>query len=478
MPTYKRRKRKSTKAALGVRGGFINKAALQKRGANFVLKHATAKNIEKIIEGTVEHVAGGNADVASTVLKKLAKPTAVRIAKNMSVKLTEAPSDGVTSPANVEIPSLIQTGVRSVSGSNGLYTAREHRVHFESGNKPGKWLRNMARTGGFHADKILDTTESIGLTSTSRNLLTVKGGLNQKTQIGVGTNYFSWSLQDLYDKLSMSTFDSSLIKEQIAYAAVSKLRSTATITSLNKYVPTYVKLSLVKVIPTSELWTNTIVDALNTDLVTPTQIDGAMPVFLQQDAATTDLLGTTVRVDPKSSGIKAADKFKVATEIIVSKTIKLPAGDRIKLSYDHLCGSGVRLDLIHGMERDGSFLNDKPVTYNLLVEFWGEEVDAYSEPNVDRVIKGTCPSVIQFEFTKTIEGMAPPKTIETSFNTSADKGYLGQQFALRAFTKTPLTEQVRRYFGTYADLTTSGGTGYRVPILSDATASLAGKVNQ
>ena len=464
----KKRKKKSSWKAIP-RGGFVNSKPVR----NFVLENVTPANVEKVIHNTINKASKGRVGIAVGLLKKLAKPAAVKIADHVKVKLTESPAGTVTGKGT--IPSIETESVRMISGSNGLYKAKEHRVHFKSGNEPGRWLKTLKRDNGFHTDLQLDTTISYPLGHADRSELHTQAGLNQKEQVGIDTDLFGWTVGEVNDLVQLTNYDTATTKEQRAYVAVSKLRSEATITSLNKFVPTYVKMSLVRLRPTGENWLLSFLDGVNTTTVT--QIDGAMPLYIQQDVSSSNKLGSHIYVDPTTKGVRSSNKFNAISDIVMSKTIKLPAGDRIKLVYDHNYGSGLRMDKLFGEKADTSISDSCPLTYVLMVEYWGEEVDAYRYQDSSDVIKGTCPSMLQFEFKKSIEGSPPSYSSTTGLNPAGVKGWLSQSFAIKVYTDGNLASTTRRYFGTYAELTDTGITGYRVPIMSDASYEAAGSIN-
>jgi hypothetical protein len=207
------------------------------------------------------------------------------------------------------------------------------------------------------------------------------------------------------------------------------------------------------------------------------QIDGSMPRLYQQESIQTNtIVGNSIMVDPKTNGIRTSEKWKSSMKVIESKTVKLYAGDRIKLVYDHMCGSGIRLDKLHGCEKDNSWNNDHPITYSLMIESWGEEVDAYAYADANKVIKGSCPGSLQFEFSKHITGIGPSATGANQILTTTAKGYISNRYAVKVYTKSPLSLLTRRSFGTYAELTSTTGSSYRIPVMSGAEVQNAGKV--
>lgn len=483
MKSYKLKARPyQTKLSAGFRSGSAFKSvsakakkALVKEAKDVFGKHYTPERLATFVSKAAEATARGRSQTARRVIDLLAVPLHVGVAEGV-MRLLPPPIAGVASSDKKSLPNITSLNTSLISGKNSLYNAKEHKLKFTSGREPGSWLRSIEKLNGSHTIQVNNTTEQYPLVDTDRAYLVKNYGLNQKMQLAVNTERFGFTFSSLLDYFSIGTYDTNKIRTQVAYGAISKLTSKATITSMNRYVPVFVKVSLCRVETAINHFEGAFQEGINSTNIQ--QIDGAMPLFYQQEnnqAGT--LLGESISVDPKTPGVRASEKFKAAVQVLESKTVKLYAGDRIKLQYDHLCGSGVRLDKLHGVDRDSSWNNDHPITYSLMIESWGEEVDAYLYSNPDHVIKGTAPGSLQFEFSKHVTGIAPLKTGAEQQNTGANDGYFSNRYAVKVYTKSPLTSQVRRYFGTYADLTTTTANGYRIPVMSDATVGEAGKVN-
>lgn len=432
---------------------------------------ATPARVERFINVVIDKAVRGKSSTAAAILKRLAKPISVKVSDGI-MKVGKPPITGIASPSNVEVPVLENNSIRRVSGYNNLYNAKEHKVNFTVGGPPGKWLRSCKINNGEISRLLNDSSVDYPLDHTNRGLFTKFVGFNQKLVYAVDTNFFGFEPSQLESYVGQTTFDSSLSKEQKAYAAISKLSSYMTITSLNKYVPVYVKLYLCRHKVPSDTWTDLITSTVSNSLVT--QGDGLMPIYLQQTLPASDILGSYAYVDPKSKGIRSADTFNLNAEIISTKKIKLPAGDRIKVSYDHLCPSGVRVDKIHGINRDVDYRSDSAITYCMFMEIWGEEVDAYSLAldSSGKVMKGTSTSVIQFEFSKKMYGSVPATIPLRAQNLGADEGYDTTQFLIKVYSDMLTQNTTRRYFSPYSSL----GVDYEIPIMSDSTSESAGRI--
>jgi hypothetical protein len=431
---------------------------------------ATPDRLLKFMNTAIDYVVRGKSETAKRILKELAKPMAIKVG-NEIYKLTNPPVAGVASPSSDPQILGVEDSWKQVSGTNHLYTAREYRLNITSGRSKRGWLSSIEKTNGRVNVKTVDTTELYHLDDAARSNLTKVAGIGRKTQQLINSNLFGWTFQDLRTYFSMTTYDTSNIREQVAYGAVTKLNSKMTITNLNKYVPTYIKVNLVrnKVVGSDPI--NSYRGCINS--VDTIQVDGAMPLYIQQGSIPAEtILGQRVFVDPKSKGIKSSEIFKAGFEIVESKQFKLAAGDRLKINYDHLCGSGVRLDKLHGIERDSSFSDKHPVTYLAMIETWGEEVDAYLTLDASRVIKATAPTSIQFETSKTIYGVMPSESALQLQNSSGYKGYLSESFAIKLYSKSPLVTTTRRYYDFHSNL----GTVYKVPVMSDAVEQSAGQI--
>jgi len=438
-----------------------------------VAKEVSPARVHDFITKVIETAIRGKSPTAVKFLTEISKPFAFKVADSI-VKLVNAPASGVTAPEGTELPLFTKAAHKRISGKNHLYTAKEYKVKFTSGKEPGSWLKGLKRTNGNSVLQLNDTTRQYPLESANRSKLVTNIGFNQKLQTAISTDLFGFTFSSLKPYFGTDDFDSSHIKEQIAYGAVSNLQSRATITSLNRYVPTYVKMNLCRIEATSDHWSNAFKEGMNTSLLA--QVDGAMPFYWQQNTPPLpDLLGTPVFVDPKTPGIKGAEKFKANIHVVASKTIKLYAGDRIKLDYDHMCGSGIRVDKLHGIDRDTSWDNDHPVTYCLMIESWGEEVDAHSAVSADNIIKGTCTASLQFEFSKRMIGSLPLVDHNNILSGDPVKGFKSTDFAIKVYSKNSIGAATRRYFGEYSAL--NDPAGYSIPVMSDAFETEAARIS-
>ena len=442
-------------------------------------KNVTKKQVRQVVSAVVVASAAGNRDKAAKILKAMAAEQVVKIASD-NLKIANPPTDGVMGAADQLIPTSTGLTTSMISGKNGLYTAKVHKVHFECGNKAGSWMRSLKKTNGVHKKVVYDTIKRLGLDAPGRMDLVKQVGINQKMQLAVSNTNFGFTQAEIVNLFSMLTFQNSSYANQRVYGAISKLSSEAVITSLNKYVPTYVKVSLVRLDTLDTAWLSAFTEGINTFITA--QDNGAMPVLYQQNALSlTGDLGASVTVDPITPGIRASDKIKNSFDIIASKTVKLYAGDRLELSYDHHSGPGVRLDKIHGAFTDGSTDAFSPVTYSLMIESWGETVDAHryvmNATDPISVIKATCPHSLQFEFKKKVEGMNVDLNSLEAQDDGLTNGWLDTSFATRIYSDKPIElDTVQRYNQNYSFMNLANTTtGYVVPVMSDADITKAGE---
>lgn len=471
----RRKKKRFAKKVFGIRGGSIPgyiKTPLVKELQKVASEKASPKKVTSFVEKVIDKAAGGRSSTASRILKELAKPIGVKVADGI-MKMADPPTGGVLSPETVAQPFVASDGVKRISGSNGLYIAREHKVKFSFGPPPGQWLRDMARLGGTNKKVISDTSVDYPLTELERANLNKTYGLNQKLNLAVSTNHFGFTRTDLLSLLDLNDITSSKLREQSCYASISSLNSNVTITSLNKYVPCYVKLYLCRLKVTKNEWDKIVTYTANTFSDPTVQLEGHMPVYLQQSTISDKHLGESVLVDPKSKGIRSADIWDASVEVVQVKKVKLSAGDRVKVSYQHKTGSGIRVDKLHGMLSNTNFAAEHPITYCLMVEAWGEEVDAHTVAATTNVIKGTCPGALQFEFDKSISGSRVPSLPGSAINTGPNQGYLSSHYAIKVYNKDIIeSTTARRYNADYSQL----GSLYEIPLMSAAYEVEAGTI--
>lgn len=440
---------------------------LQKEGLKLLGKNSTPERVNKFLNFAIDKAARGKSSTAARYLKELSKPLSYDISGRI-LRMIRTPVSGVVSPPGVQSVMEESSSIHRLSGANNTLHAREHRINFKTGLNKRRWIKQTIIENGEVNRKLKDTTEDFPLEDLARNALLIKAGANRKMQKMVDPDYFGFSHADLQSFFDITSHTGSTIREQIAYGAISKLVSKSTITNMNKYIPVHVKASLLrpKVVGVDPItqW----LKCFNT--TTTVQIEGAIPLYTQlTNSASSSIFGNTQLVDPKSKGVKASEVFNSSFEVVESKKVKLLSGDRLKINYEHLCGSGVRLDKLHGMQTDTGFSTKHPVTYMLFLEMWGEEVDVMSNTSTSQIIKATAPVAVQFEYEKIVHGVRP-STTAADMQTSA--GYTSNHFAVKLYSKSPLVTTNRRWNDSYANL----GTTYIVPVMSDSTNRDGGQI--
>lgn len=474
----KRRKKKTIKKLLSLRGGFATprrvpshiSKPLQRELEKIASTNVSPERVSKFIDRLVDRAARGKSSFAVRMLKELAKPASIRISGKV-LSLLDSPSEGISSTPGSPIPAMEEQSKSRISGRNSLYSMSEYKYNFSAGNSSGTWLRGIEKTNGLSIIKDVDSTENLKLDDANRSLLTVKGGANQKIQISMNLNYFGWTNQEIASHFSLSSLDTSQIRDQSAYGAIKKLNSKISFTSLNKYVPIFVKLYFLKQIIPNVTTSLAFQSCCNTDI--NTQENASMPRYWQQAVPSANSYYTYVYVDPKSRGVRGSDNFLTNFEVVKTKKFKLYAGDRLKVNYDHLFGSGVRLDSLYSFLKEAAiFTEATPITYNLMVEIWGEEVDVASINVPQNTIKATAPFAIQMEYSKTREGVRPLERAGDQLVSGSPGGWIVASYATKVYTKAPIDTTSRRWYDSYGNLDTT----YYVPVMSDATAQSGGQI--
>lgn len=374
-----------------------------------------------------------------------------------------------TVPAEYQIDRMMQSGVNHTFNSN-LYKAK-----FTAGQPITRISKELAKLSGLTRKNIIDTTRDIG-DAVLREQLSQKFGFQQKVQGFVDTGYFGYDYNDIENIFTgLSGISSAINREQVAYGMLQNLNSFVRVTNVNKFLPVTLKLHLIRMTnPGSD--PHELFPAVCNLNPETTQDEGAMPRIFQFGSATTDDIIRSVVVDPKSTGIKAGYEFRASVDIVKTITKKLYTGDSLELNYNHLVGPGIRLDKIAGMSDGVGFDLNYPITYALMFEAHGPIVEAISgdsnTPN--RRYSGTGPGLLSFEFKKTITGVK--RSIDATYNTGEDKGFLSSALAVRVFTPTSISNTTKRFNVDYSSIRTSpsvGGSGVYIPIMSDKDVSAA-----
>lgn len=481
---YKTRKKKyARKTVHRVRGGsFTTKLPklpryvsdpLKKELYKHSRKHLSPKALSRYLNKIIHEAVGKNNAAAAELLKELAKPLSVKVGDAI-LKLVPPPGEGVGSGKEGRpIPFTTESSVVKFVGANQLYHGREHKVKFVAGNSHGKWMREMAKANGSTKEKMSDTTE-ISLDSNARKELTELCGPGRKLEVYFKETLFGVSANQILPYLGgLTSLQSSISSNQTAYIGISNLFSKLTLTSLNKYVPIYVKFRLLKPMLTTispgEAWNN----CFNADLTV--QTDGCIPRLSQMTVLDNSDYMRVLAVDYKSAGITGCDNFKANFKVIATKTVKLYAGDRAKVRYDHLFGSGMNLSKIFSMSENTSLFNgNTPLTYILSAQIWGEEVDITSVgTNAGNVIKASAPFKFQVEGERSLKGVQAATNMADSIDSGTTKGFNDMKFAVKIFSNEVVSASGRRWSDSYGNY----GINYEVPIMSESVLQEGGSVN-
>lgn len=462
------KKKKQIKRVLGYRGGFSTPMAFKRvpkqslpQGWNSLLRQASKTTTDK----------------AKSLLNEVTKNAKIRVGK-VEVSMARNPNAGVTGPTKVKSPMEEISSRHAISGKNHLFTAHKHTWHVTCGKEPAAWLKRAAVDNGTDHNKFRDTLEIYDMDNANRSDLSKDFGFNQKLQWFVNPLHFGWRMDDLDSEYSFNDdYNSSKIAEQAAYMGVTKLRSVAKITNMNRYVPLKLKVSLVNI--RYDLRPELVMEqSCNSDVLD--QDNGAMPIAVQFTPNTAGTaFGDYVLVDPDSKGVKSANIFKDTCSIIATKSFKLAAGDHLELTYDQLCGSGLRLDKLFGMDDTTGINSATPITYTLLIEACGEQVELVNVNDPTIVMKGSCIGNIQCEFSKFIYGVNSSKdafeVINPAVGLGSYQGWRTRRFATRVYSKSVTANFTNKKYNLSHNLVDN--VNYSIPIMSDATVTTAGTNN-
>lgn len=467
----KKIKRKSYAAskALGYRGGFSTK--LPRKSFSKYASPALEAGWNSLLRSAKQKTT----NEAKEFLNRVVRDTTINVGKT-KVKMVRNPSLGVVGSPNSKSPSEEMSARNSISGSNHLFSAHKHSWNVTAGQKPSKWLNTQATLGGESKIKFRDTIETYDMENVNRSALSRDFGFNQKLQWFISNTQFGFRADDLDQEFSFSgEYDSSRIADQTTYLGIKSLLSKAKITNMNRYVPVKVKVSLISLLRNYDP-DDIMLESANNN---PTsQEEGAMPIAFQYSPITNNptAIGESVLVDIKSPGVKAANSWKDGATTIATKTFKLAAGDNLEVNYNQLCGSGVRLDKLFGYQDSNSYKATKPITFSLLIEAYGEEVELVDVLDTTKVMKGSCIGNIQCEFSKYINGVAPSRSARAVINDGvslgSNRGWYSKRFATKVISKTTTANFTVKKYNLNHNLVDD--VNYSIPVMSDSIKVTAG----
>lgn len=402
--------------------------------------------------------------------------------EKLTVKIGEVYNRLVSPPENTvmagdkPVLSANHNKLTMQSGANGTYVSKLHKVYYNIGQKPTRSINEVCKENGSTVLKLSDTIYD-NVSTLERPQLTQTYGFNQKLQLIPQPDYFGFNIRRLAETYEISNIAlvSPTNREQKVYGCVKSLNSVARITNINKYTPCYVKIHLIKY-KGNETFRNALTNATNAAL--GTQTEGAMPEKHQLSLKdVTNTFSSSVLVNPRTTGIKASSEWKASVEIVASCSRKLHTGDTLQFSYKHLCGPGLRFDELDGYWNDSSVLNDFPITYGLLIEAHGPQLEAVHSATAGARYLGTSPGMLSFEYQRSVEHALPSRDQQTGVNIGSTGGYLSQKTAIRVFTKeeTSLRSGNAIYNVNYSDIGTGPGSGtIYIPVMSDKVVDDAG----
>lgn len=375
-----------------------------------------------------------------------------------------------------QVPATSVESSKMLSGWNGGYTSKSHKIRFEAGPPSTSSIRRLRKLFGETKTTQFDTLRT-ALSDASRAELTVHTGFNQKNQVMFSPSYTGFTLNDMNEIFQINDVDENLTYSQKVYANIMEMASNVRISNINKFLPVTVKIYMVKNLDLTREFSSIIASATNAypGII---QSNNAMPVYNQLAA---DVVGSNVKsvlVDPKSNGIISSNQWKGEVEIVRTFTKKLGPGDVLDFDYIHHCGPGLRLDKVMGMWTDTAINDASSVTYLPMFEIVGPPVEAYRADNSAYRYLGTAPGSVNFEFKKTIKGVQRSFSVFDE-NTGANKGYYSQHFGVRIYSKSvqEIIDKERVENFDFANVVSSAGTSSQViiPIATPLSSDYVGE---
>lgn len=420
------------------------------------------KFLDSVIDASLRHYGGERAATAAALL---GSRRISRFVKNKYAAAIEAPEGDVLGDNKV-VPAYGDIRSRMISGANHAFTSRVHSINFNAGYNPTKPVRQLQKLNGGSSINIFDTREN--LQGASRAELTQTWGFNRKKQMMfLGLTHTTLSdLDDIYD---FSLVNSSVRQQQRAYGCTMNLNNRMVITNINKYLPCYVKIYMLK----CTNWADNNSQILNkaTSVLGTGQTEGAMPINNQLTSLSSGAHQASVEVDIRSNGVFSSSVFKSSYEVVKVFKQKLYSGDILDFKYVHHTGPGVRLDIAHGILRNSDNIPGVPITYLPLIELSGPMVEAYDATDANIRHTGKGPGAVTFELKKGAYAIQTPLN-KADVNLVTD-GYENKQYLVRLFDKSvnqTRTTATQIFSAAYENVVPSGtgGTGNIViPIMSD-----------
>lgn len=460
-----------------------NKQARARRTTEKMLKSLAQKQlppkkfqryVELLISTSMKNHGGR---VGAALLGALGSERIAAQAGKVYANMIQAPEGDFMGTENL-VPAISEESTRMLSGSNRAYFSTIHKTKFYAGQEPTRVNYRLGRTNGVSKLCIADTLRN-GLDTTTRQALTLHTGFNQKMQAFMDTDYFGFNFKNISDEFDLTSVDDPVGTQQTAYGALHNLTTKMKITNINKYLPVNVKIYLVKYMDFSRAWESLVDSCSNITLVPATQVPNAMPVYNQVGFQVSDAISSSVLVDPLSNGVLSAGEFKGQCEIVRTFKKKLSSGDIWEFNYVHECGPGIRLDRMRGYQKDSVVLDKFPITYAVMVEFWGPQVEGYRADSSAIRYLGTGPATLNFESRKEITGVNTSLGYDDAANTGTNKGYLSRKWYTRVFTKDvkPHADNDRIVNYNFSDIVAGSGTSSQliIPIMSGFTQEDVGE---
>jgi hypothetical protein len=472
---------RGTNVRLNNRGRPSNK---ERAGKLFrkAIKHYESKgysgeHLEKLVTRYLYAVMRGKGGAAAVAayLAKMGWEHAINLA-NESAQATQAPVKGLAGSQKL-IPTYSRAIEHMTSGHNGTYTARMYRTLFVSGQSPTKTMRNLIKERGVTRRVFKDSiSEDAGGQGTLRPRLTVSVGFNRKRQLLYNMFFTIAELNTLFEATDLSTATQA---NQIVYGNLVSTKSTYTFTNNNSFLPVKVKVYWCR-LRNSGHYPQTVFNSSTSPGSPPlTQTEGAMPLYTQLTDLVTDANRSVVSVDPRSTGICAADAWKSSVQIIKTFSQKLMAGDKWTFDYIHRFGPGIRLDRLRGSILDSDVSIGSPLTYFPVFEYVGVPVQAYDSTRIEDRFSGTSPGLISLEQRRSIQGVQGVFNVTNMENTGTSKGAKSQYFGVRVYSRDvlPHGETDRIVSCSFTNVITPSDTPaagkYIIPIMSDKSVVYA-----
>ena len=442
MPYNGKKRKKSYKKALGVRGGFtprnIPKSFPRGAGRAFVSRtkgkiFASAKQYgEDFLKGWATKATQDIYDKFADSLKDYDLPSSEKVGDAIVGTMKRMASASGTGGEGT-VPFLqTENQYRRRAGSD-RDTSRRYVTSIVSGKPSSRGLKALARQNGKKTIVKRDSLMDYAVDNAQRTQFERVHGFNQKHWSTFNLSGFTQEiLNQMYDTQNI-VYDSA--RPTVMYAGILNFQQMFKIYNHNSFFRSKVKIYMLrpKVSGFSRVDTSDIIPFLSgtsSDLTTELGV-GKIPKSMQLKGRTEGSTVSSVLVDPQAS-LTMGEEFRDSFEVVRTFSKILAPSDVWEFKHRTHCGAGI--DLLAAREREA--VNENlPIGYMYLIEQVGMNCVAKQNQSPFNSIIGTSPGDCQVEWKLTVEAVLQSISGSDVQKTGTGGGIKGTTYQIRVFTK-------------------------------------------